>query len=91
MIDKKELKIMFYYLEDAMDSYKDHGCNDTPDGLFKGWSAEEKLSLKNDFKIWYNSNHEWEYCEGDDFEVEWIPNYDLVNFLLHKNKSLYRD
>jgi len=87
----KELEIMIYYLEEAIADYGDHGCNDLPDKIFKGWTKEEKEELKQGFKEWYDSNHEWEYCEGEKFEAEGIPNHELVLYFIHKYKKAKDD
>lgn len=86
-INSKELKIMVYYLEEAIADYGDHGCNDLPDNIFRGWTKEEKKELKESFTKWYNSKHDWEFCGGEDFDVLGIPNHQLVLYFLDKYKK----
>jgi hypothetical protein len=83
-LSEKELKIIMYYREEAIADYADHGCNDLPDSIFRGWLKEEKADLKEGFKEWYNKNNDWEFCGGEDFSVKDIPNDDLVKYFIHK-------
>ena len=78
---------MVYYLEEAIESYKDHGCNDLPKTIFKGWTKEEKAELKISFTAWYNKKYKSEFCEGEKFNVLDILNDDLVLYFIDKYKK----
>lgn len=87
MLNDKELKIIMYYMEEAIESYSDYGCNDLPNNIFKRWTKEEKNLLKTNFKKWYKKKNKEDFCDGEDFNIIAIPNDDLVKYFIDKYKG----
>ncbi|OQB40299.1 MAG: hypothetical protein BWY04_01388 [candidate division CPR1 bacterium ADurb.Bin160] len=45
LLNSKELDIIFFYLEEATQNYKNHGCVDINEKIFEHWSDMEKKKI----------------------------------------------
>jgi len=72
-----EFELAADMLELASNEFSRHTCDDTDDKIFKGWTDEEKKNLVQEIKEWSGDP------DGTD-NIEYIPNWELMDFLAYK-------
>jgi len=74
----KEKLLIADLLSMASETYSNHGCNDTPDSLFKNWTLEERQDL---VKEYYDCSRESEEYNPNHLHIsDWC----LMSFLARK-------
>lgn len=68
-------------LKMAAEKFSNHGCNDLPDGIFKGWTEQDKEQFFKDGAKWNRGDLEMEdldHCE------DWVAMH-ICSYVLRTN------
>jgi hypothetical protein len=69
-MNKKEKKILLYYLKELSDRLSTDGCNDVPEDLYNDWTEQEKKEFED--KIKHEDLDELYFIYNDRFVVEYF-------------------
>lgn len=78
-LTEKERKLAADLLELAKDEFENHTCNDVEEGIWEGWTIEQRKQFLKEYHEWSGQLH-----EENDF---YIGDWEIMIFLAHKLKN----